>query len=52
MRQNTEIEITPFVVLVLHQCQVSNSVDINIPVDVNDSYMQAENVLETLNQSR
>jgi len=51
------LEITLFVVLVLHQPQVSSCVvsaasDIDIPVETTSSGMQPVVVLETLNLSR
>jgi len=51
------IEITLFVVLVLHQPQVSSCVettasDIDIPVEVTGRHMLPVIVLETLNLSR
>ena len=56
-RQNTVIEITLFVVLVLHQPQVSSCMettasDIDIPVEVTGRHMQTVTVQETLNMSR
>ena len=51
------IEITLFVVLVLHQPQVSSCMettasDIDIPVEVTGRHMQPVVVLEMLNLSR
>jgi len=49
--------MTLFVVLALHQCEASISVEtavsvVDCPIDANDSYMQRGNGLETLNLSR
>lgn len=51
------IELTLFVVLVLHQPQVSSCMettasDVDIPVEVTGRHMQPVVVLETLNISR
>jgi len=51
------LEITLFVVLVLHQPQVSSCMettasDIDIPVEVTGGHMQPVVVLEALNLSR
>ena len=56
MRQNTVIELTMFVLLVLHQPQVSSCMettasDIDIPVEVTGRHMQPVTVPETLNLS-
>ena len=54
---NTVIEIFLFVVLLLHQPEVSRHVEttasgINIPVEVSSSHMQPVVMLEILNLSR
>jgi len=57
MRLGTVIVIILFVVLVVHQPEVSSTMetavgDINIPVEVIGCHMQPVVVLETLNLSR